>query len=92
MSEPAIFAIHLSGRIEVMLGAHVVATIYPHLGGARYRLLLPGRDGARIVKSVPTARRLVLHMLTDWFDAAGPMFAPVAESLAAQAELEREAA
>ena len=92
MTEPVTFTVQRSGRIEVMLGAHVVATIHPHLGGARYRVFLPGRDGARLVHSVGKARRLVLHVLADWFDAAGPLFAPAAETVAMQAEMEREAA
>ena len=92
MIEPATFEIHRSGRIDVMLGRHLVATIYPYQGGARYRVMLPGRDGARLVSSVGKARRLVLHMLADWMEAAGPLFAQAAETLASQAELEREAA
>lgn len=92
MTDPAEFVINRSGRIDVVLGHHTIATIFPYLGGARYRVMLPGREGARLVRSIGVARRLVLHMLADWFDAAGPAFSPVAEALAAQAELEREAA
>ena len=93
MTEPATFVTdQKTGRIEVMLGLHVVARITPLSDGARYHIKLPGPDGARLVDSIGKARRLVLHMLADWFLKAGPFFGPVAKSLAAQAELEREAA
>jgi hypothetical protein len=92
MSEIALFVSNRSGRIEVTIGVHVVATIYPHRESARYQILLPGYEGARLVDSVGKARRLIMHRLADWFEAAGPAFAPIAETLAAQAELEREAA
>ena len=105
MTEPATFVSNPSGRIEVMLGQHLVGTIDPWDGpqiragrdkiGAFYRITLPIAGGpatVRPARSIGLARRLILHRLADWFDAAGPLFAPIAETLAAQAELEREAA
>lgn len=102
MTEPATFVIRNgTERIEVMLGAHVVGTIDPWEGvqryasfgiiGAYYSTIFSGKQ--RWPASSPqAARRLILHRLAEWFEAAGPVFAPVAETLAAQAELEREAA
>jgi hypothetical protein len=102
MPEAAEFVVQRSGRIEVMLGAHLVGVIEPWaFGGGRrfgevrahYRMLLgEGRASPRGASSVGVARRQLLHRLAEWFDAAGPLFAPAAEALAAQAELEREAA
>ena len=93
MTEPATFIIHNSGRIEVNIGVHTVAVIDRHAHQVRYRFFLPGLIGIpRLCDSTNKARRIVLHKLVDWFEAAGPLFAPIAETLAAQAELEREAA
>lgn len=103
MSQPVEFHIQPSGRIEVMLGIHQVGVIEPwaeelrgrnHFGkiGALYRLYLDeGRTMPRPATSVQVARRLILHRLAQWFDAAGPLWAPMAEALAIQAEGERSA-
>jgi hypothetical protein len=105
MTEPVTFAVQRSGRIEVMLGNHLVGVIEPwdsvnirnSLGriGAYWWITLPvdgGYSAKHPATSTRKSRRLILHRLAEWFDAAGPMFAPIAETLAAQAELEREAA
>ena len=85
-------AVQTTGRTEAMLGNQMVATIYPHGDMARYKILLPGHSGARLVNK-ERARSLVLHMLIAWFDKAGMVFAPVVRLLKMQAELEqREAA
>lgn len=103
MTDPALFVINRSGRVEVMLGKWLVGIIEPWadlhghsvLGrvNAYYWLTMPF-DGAPMAKkaapSTRVARRLLLHRLAEWFEAAGPVFAPIAETLAAQAELERE--
>jgi hypothetical protein len=86
------FVILPSGRIQVMVGIHVVGTIEPYLGGARYRLHLPGNDRLRLVDSVAKGRRLILHILAESFEAAGPEFQSAAASISAQAESERAAA
>jgi hypothetical protein len=87
------FAILPSGRIEIMIGVHVVGIIYPLVAGrVRYSLALPDATGAREVDSVAKARRIVLHVLADWFDACGAEFRPIAAALAIQAESERAAA
>jgi hypothetical protein len=84
------FVILPSGRIQVVVGVNVVATIYPPASGSvRYSLALPGMEGARLVDSVPKARRIVLQRVADWFEACGPGFLPVAEAIGAQAESER---
>ena len=101
MTELAVFIINTSGRVEVTLGAHVVGTIEPWDGvqrqssigniGAYYSTLFSGAQ--RFPASSPrAARRLILHRLAIWFETAGPLFSPIAETLAAQAELERETA
>ena len=101
---PATFVINPSGRVEVMLGKQLVGIIEPWDGGqirngfgrieAYYWITLPidGGHGRKFpTSSVNRARRLILHRLSEWFEAAGDLFAPIAEVLAAQAELEREA-
>jgi len=94
-TELAIFIVNKEkhNAIEVMIGAHIVATIHPTKGGCRYRVLLPGFDGARVTSTVNKARWCVLHRLSAWFECAGDSFTPIAKALAAQAEVEqREAA
>ena len=104
MTLPATFVICRSGRTEVMLGNHLVGVIEPWDGGqirnglgaieAYYWITLPidgGYSRKFPVSSIDKARRLILHRLSDWFEAAGLLFVPIAEVLAAQAELEREA-
>jgi hypothetical protein len=100
MTQPVEFHIQPSGRIEVMLGIHQVGVIEPwnergcYFGkiGAHYRINLPeARTMPRPATSVQVARRLILHRLAQWFDAAGPLWAPMAEALALQAESERSA-
>lgn len=100
MTQPVEFHIQPSGRIEVMLGIHQVGVIeawcergsYFGKIGAHYSVSLPddgGRTMPRPATSVQIARRLILHRLAQWFDAAGPLWAPMAEALALQAESER---
>jgi hypothetical protein len=101
MTQLVEFHIQPSGRIEVMLGIHMVGVIEPwcerssYFGkiGAHYSVTLPecGRTMPRPATSVQVARRLILHRLAQWFDAAGPLWAPMAEALAIQAESERSA-
>jgi hypothetical protein len=86
------FVILPSGRIQVVVGLHVVGAIDPDRQGARYRLHLPGNDRLRMVDSVAKARRLILHILAEWFEACGPEFQAIAVSINAQAESERAAA
>lgn len=104
MIAPAEFVINPSGRIEVMLGTHLVGVVEPWDGmqgrhggsrvGAYFQITLPidGHSGMkRPTASVAIARRLVLQRLADWFAAAGPCCQPLAEALALQAEDERQA-
>ena len=102
MTEPAIFVEKPSGRIEVMLGVHLIGVIEPwplacqgrNLGrvGAHFSIMLP-EDGPRSpfpATSVSTARRLILGRLSAWFEAAGPLFASTAAELGMQAIREGE--
>lgn len=100
MTQLVEFHIQPSGRIEVMLGIHRVGVIEPRddefggctfgRAGAHFRLYLENdRTMPRPATSVQVARRLILHRLAQWFDAAGPLWAPMAEALAMQAEGER---
>lgn len=82
-----------SGRIDVLIGVHVVGTIYPPAAGTvRYSLALPTAAGPRLCSSVGMARRLILMVLADWFEACGPEFCPIASALKAQSDAERIAA
>ena len=101
MTQLVDFHIQPSGRIEVMLGIHQVGVIEPWhedlrgtrcfgKTGALYRLYLEeSRTMPRPATYIAVARRLILHRLSQWFDAAGPLWAPMAEALAMQAESER---
>lgn len=98
MTEPADFHIQRSGRIEVVLGTHVIGTIEPWDGatarnslgtiGAYYWTFFDG--GRRHPATSPRiARRLILHRLAEWFEAAGPHCQSLAEAFSIQAEGER---
>jgi len=92
-TELATFIINKQRRtIDVMLGPHRVAYINTYGRQVRYSVLLPNAGTIRVTDSLPTARRCVLHVLSEWFERAGPAFAKIAETLATQGELEREAA
>ena len=104
-TEPALFVANPSGRIEVMLGLHLVGVIEPWDGpqirnrlgaiGAYYWITLPvdgGYSAKRPATSARIARRHILRRLAEWFEAAGPAFFEVALVLSAQAEDERAAA
>lgn len=103
MSEPALFVANPSGRIEVMLGKHVVGMIEPWDGpqvrnglgaiGAYYWIMLPvdgGGSPKRPATSPRAARRLILCRLAEWFEAAGPVFCEATMMLSVQAEMEAE--
>jgi hypothetical protein len=98
MIAPAEFVIRPSGRIEVMLGQHLVGAIEPWHGApkieAYFWITLPVDGGASPkcpATSVALARRLILLRLAHWFEAAGPFFHAVGETLAMQSEEERSA-
>lgn len=104
MTDPATFIILPSGRMEIMLGTQLAGIIEPwdgpHIGtghghvGAYFWITLPidgGSDVKRPAPSPQVARWLILKKLADWFDAAGPLFGYIVETLAAQAQMEREA-
>jgi hypothetical protein len=98
MTEPAAFHINPSGRIEVVLGIHRIGIIEPWDGGqaknsfgkigAYYWSIFDG--GMRHpATSTKIARRLILHRLSQWFEAGGPFAQSLAEAFSLQAETER---
>ena len=92
MTEPAVFHINASGRIEVMLGMHTIGIIEPWEGSRRinayYWMIFDGKT-RHPATSTKIARRLILHRMAEWFEAAGPCCHPLAEALSLQAEGER---
>lgn len=105
MIDPVQFIIRPSGRIEAMLGNHLVGIIEEWPTGnrrgllgtvnAHYRITLPV-DGATPVSprgatSIKAARRQLLQWLAGWFEAAGLHFAPICEAIVSQALEERDA-
>lgn len=88
-----------SGRIEAMLGRHVVGVIMPHNMGrkvrAYYSLRLPVEGTPMMPKPATSnamARSNMLFSIADWFDCAGPLFDGLAVATRIQAEQERRVA
>lgn len=95
MTDPIIFVSLPNGRIEAMLGKHLVGVIEPNADEPYYRVLLPvagGPDRCRPLMAGQSTRRLLLHRLATWHREAGPLYAAMADALDAQAEMERETA
>lgn len=85
-----------SGRIEAMLGRHVVGIITPWNMGRRvkahYSISLPIESRAMMPKpatSMRMARSNMLFAISEWFDCAGPLFDGLAVATRIQAEQER---
>jgi hypothetical protein len=96
-ADTATFIIDQVGRIEVMLGTHLVGVIEPEREGtaAIYRVLLPVNGAVekyRRAPSVQMARYLVLAKMIEWFSNAGPVFEVAAGDLMLQAHEEKQAA
>jgi len=104
MSQIAEFVTQPSGRIQVVFGMHTVGFIEPYDAvcrggscnvGAYFWIALPldgGGSPKRPAANVRIARRLILHRLAGWYEAAGPEFSRIASALALQAESERAVA
>lgn len=93
---PILFHTLPSGRIEAMLGRHVVGEIVPwNMGSkvkAHYSIRLPVEGSPtmpRPATSLAMARSNMLFAIADWFDCAGPLFDGTATATRIQAEQER---
>ena len=93
---PVLFVTHTSGRrIEAMLGNNIVGVIMLIPEGrvaAYYDMRLPMEGKYKLphpASSIVLAKRNLLIRIAEWFDAAGPIAAPISSAIRVQAEEER---
>lgn len=93
MTELITFAILKNGRIEAMLGKHLVGVIEPNVAEPYYQVFMPlngAPDRRRPLMPGQPTRRLMLHRLAQWHRDAGPLYDALVDVLNEQAEQERE--